>query len=65
MNKVPLTTELCGRGGNSRRVKQLDPTEIYTNERGGPVHVWNHCLTFEPLDDHGPHRWRTLAQILP
>jgi ligand-binding SRPBCC domain-containing protein len=32
-------------------VKQLDPTEIYTHEHGGPVHTWNHRLTFEPIDD--------------
>ncbi len=32
-------------------VKQLDATEIYTNEHGGPVQTWNHRLTFEPLDD--------------
>jgi len=32
-------------------VIQLDPTEIYTHEHGGPVHTWNHRLTFEPVDD--------------
>ena len=32
-------------------VKQLERTEIYTNEHGGPVHTWNHRLTFEPIDD--------------
>ena len=32
-------------------VKQLDTTEIYTNEHGGPLHTWNHRLTFEPIDD--------------
>ena len=32
-------------------VKQLDPTEIFTNEHGGPVRTWNHRLTFEPIDD--------------
>ena len=32
-------------------VKQLDATEIYTNEHGGPVCTWNHRLTFTPLDD--------------
>ncbi|MGJ6127061.1 hypothetical protein QN239_31215 [Mycolicibacterium sp. Y3] len=32
-------------------IKQLDPTEIYTHEHGGPVHTWNHRLTFEPIDD--------------
>lgn len=36
-------------------VQRLDEFEIYTNERGGPVHVWNHRLTFEPL---GPDRCR-------
>ncbi len=34
-------------------VRRLDELEIYTNERGGPVHVWNHRLTFTPL---GPDR---------
>jgi hypothetical protein len=33
-------------------IKQLEPTEIYTNEHGGPVKTWNHRLTFEPLDEH-------------
>jgi ligand-binding SRPBCC domain-containing protein len=33
-------------------VKKLDPTEIYTHEHGGPVHTWNHRLTFEAIDDH-------------
>src|ERR1700716_1041428 len=28
-------------------IEQLDATEIYTNEHGGPVHTWNHRLTFE------------------
>ncbi|MDR3659129.1 MAG: hypothetical protein P4L86_01710 [Mycobacterium sp.] len=32
-------------------VKQLDPTEIYTHEHGGPVRTWNHRLTFEPMDE--------------
>jgi hypothetical protein len=32
-------------------IKQLDATEIYTNEHGGPVHTWNHRLTFEPIAD--------------
>ncbi|MDF0530009.1 hypothetical protein P0W64_10585 [Tsukamurella sp. 8F] len=31
------------------RVVRLAPDEIYTNERGGPVHTWNHRLTFAPL----------------
>lgn len=25
---------------------------IYTHEHGGPVHTWNHRLTFTPLDEH-------------
>ncbi|WLP88926.1 hypothetical protein [Gordonia sp. NB41Y] len=29
-------------------IVRLDDLEIYTRERGGPVHVWNHRLTFEP-----------------
>jgi ligand-binding SRPBCC domain-containing protein len=33
-------------------VKQLDATEIYTNEHGGPVRTWNHRLTFAPVDEH-------------
>ena len=33
-------------------VKKLEPNEIYTNEHGGPVHTWNHRLTFEPIDEH-------------
>jgi ligand-binding SRPBCC domain-containing protein len=33
-------------------IKQLDATEIYTNEHGGPVHTWNHRLTFEPIDEN-------------
>jgi ligand-binding SRPBCC domain-containing protein len=33
-------------------VKRLEPTEIYTHEHGGPVHTWNHRLSFEPVDDH-------------
>lgn len=33
------------------RLVRLEPTEIYTNERGGPVRVWNHRLTFERLTD--------------
>lgn len=32
-------------------IKRLDPTEIYTNEHGGPVRTWNHRLTFEPIDE--------------
>jgi ligand-binding SRPBCC domain-containing protein len=33
-------------------IKRLDSTEIYTHEHGGPVHTWNHRLTFESIDDH-------------
>jgi ligand-binding SRPBCC domain-containing protein len=33
-------------------VTRLEPTEIYTHEHGGPVHTWNHRLSFEPIDDH-------------
>jgi len=32
-------------------IKRLEPTEIYTREFGGPVHTWNHRLTFEAVDD--------------
>ena len=32
-------------------IRQLDSTEIYTNEHGGPVKKWHHRLTFEALDD--------------
>lgn len=32
-------------------ITRLAPTEIYTNEHGGPVHTWNHRLTFEPIDE--------------
>ncbi|WP_068270288.1 hypothetical protein [Aldersonia kunmingensis] len=31
-------------------VVKADPLEIYTNERSGPARVWNHRLTFEPID---------------
>ena len=33
------------------RLVRLEPTEIYTNEWGGPVHTWNHRLTFEPIGE--------------
>lgn len=33
------------------RLVSVRPYELYTNERGGPVRVWNHRLTFEPLGD--------------
>ncbi|HET9874210.1 MAG TPA: hypothetical protein VFQ37_00385 [Mycobacterium sp.] len=36
-------------------VKELGPTEIYTNERSGPVRTWNHRLTFTPIDEHHCH----------
>jgi len=26
-----------------------DEHEIYTRERGGPVRIWNHRLTFDPI----------------
>jgi ligand-binding SRPBCC domain-containing protein len=32
-------------------VERLGATEIYTHEHGGPVHTWNHLLTFEAIDD--------------
>ncbi|MGH3562067.1 MAG: hypothetical protein ACRDTN_09800 [Mycobacterium sp.] len=32
-------------------IKQLDDLSIYTNEHGGPVHTWNHRLTFTPVDE--------------
>ncbi|MBF6093595.1 hypothetical protein [Nocardia cyriacigeorgica] len=32
-------------------VVRLEPTEIYTNEHGGPVRLWNHRLTFTPLGE--------------
>ncbi|WP_412178199.1 hypothetical protein [Mycolicibacter heraklionensis] len=33
-------------------IKELDDLTIYTHEHGGPVHTWNHRLTFTPLDEH-------------
>jgi ligand-binding SRPBCC domain-containing protein len=33
-------------------IRELDATEIYTNEHGGPVRTWNHRLIFEPVDEH-------------
>ncbi len=33
------------------RLIHLAPTEIYTNEWGGPVRTWNHRLTFTPLTE--------------
>lgn len=32
-------------------IRQLDSTQIYTSEHGGPVHIWNHRLTFDRIDD--------------
>jgi hypothetical protein len=31
------------------RLVSSGPREIYSNEHGGPVKVWNHRLTFEPI----------------
>ncbi len=33
-------------------IKELDDLLIYTHEHGGPVHTWNHRLTFTPLAEH-------------
>lgn len=33
------------------RLVSITPREIYSNEHGGPVSVWNHRLTFEPISD--------------
>ncbi|TLG10838.1 hypothetical protein FEK35_13015 [Nocardia cyriacigeorgica] len=33
-------------------VVRIEPSEIYSNEHGGPVRVWNHRLTFTPLGDN-------------
>lgn len=33
------------------RLVELEPTEIATQERGGPVRTWNHRLTFEPVGE--------------
>nr|WP_067966829.1 hypothetical protein [Mycolicibacter icosiumassiliensis] len=33
-------------------IKELDDLMIYTHEHGGPVHTWNHRLTFTPLNEH-------------
>lgn len=33
-------------------ITELDDLTIYTHEHGGPVHTWNHRLTFTPLDEH-------------
>lgn len=35
------------------RLIRMEPTELYTNEWGGPVRVWNHHLTFTPLPGGG------------
>lgn len=34
------------------RLVRLEDREIYSNEWGGPVHVWNHRLTFEPIGEN-------------
>ena len=34
------------------RIVSIGPREIYSNEHGGPVNVWNHRLTFEPISDN-------------
>lgn len=33
------------------RLVSIAPHEIYTNERGGPMRIWNHRLTFEPTSE--------------
>jgi hypothetical protein len=33
------------------RIVSIGPREIYSNEHGGPVNVWNHRLTFAPTAD--------------
>jgi hypothetical protein len=33
------------------RLVSLKEREIYSNEHGGPVAVWNHRLTFEPVSE--------------
>lgn len=33
------------------RLVSVSAREIYSNEHGGPVRVWNHRLTFEPISD--------------
>ncbi|MFF2087280.1 hypothetical protein ACFVVM_26200 [Nocardia sp. NPDC058176] len=42
------------------RIVSLDEFEIYTNEHGGPLRVWNHRLTFAPL---GPNSCRYTDEI--
>jgi hypothetical protein len=44
------------------RLVHLGENEIYTNEYGGPVHTWNHRLTFEPLS---PSSCRTPTRSRP
>jgi hypothetical protein len=34
------------------RLVSVGPREVYSNEHGGPVKVWNHRLTFEPISDN-------------
>jgi hypothetical protein len=33
-------------------IERLEATEIATREHGGPVHTWNHRLTFRALDEN-------------
>lgn len=35
------------------RIVSLEPGEIYTNEHGGPITVWNHRLTFTEIAGGG------------
>lgn len=41
-------------------IAELEDLMIYTHEHGGPVHTWNHRLTFTPL---GPDRCRYIDEI--
>lgn len=41
-------------------IVSVTPTEIYTNERSGPVKTWNHRLIFEPT---GPTSCRYTDEI--
>lgn len=41
-------------------IEKLDDTEIATREHGGPVHTWNHRLTFAPI---GENRCRYTDEI--
>jgi ligand-binding SRPBCC domain-containing protein len=33
------------------RIVEDGDLELYTNERSGPARIWNHRLTFKPIDD--------------